>query len=316
MGRKSQDRRTFDLFRFRVKDIGPVRQRITTRHGAYHFCLIWTFILIGRPQDYFVFLEPFRLALVFTVITLVATIFSGQLSFDQIWKSKESRLYTLFYLILIIGIPFAYHRRVAFNSIFLSYIVNIVFYYLFIIQIKSVDKMKDIVFIIVICSFFYNFIGIFSGSFINGRFVTYGDMYDPNDMAFVNVALFPMGFYYLLCEQGITKKIISVLAIFSSILMILFTGSRGGLIALVLSITLFIIYFKKYIKLRFIVLFLVLGVSLLAWKSGDININRLMTLGNIEGDYNITDETGRMTIWERGLDLFISNPVTGVGREV
>lgn len=280
---------------------------------AHIIFVLWTFILIGRPQDYFVFLEPFRLALVFTLIALVSTLFSGNISFNTIWKSKESKLYALFYLLLILGIPFAYHRRVAFNAIFLVYIVNIVFYCLFIINIKSADKMKDIVFVIVLCGFFYNFVGILSGSFIMGRFVTYGEMYDPNDMAFIAFALLPASFYYLMCEKGVMKTTVSVLSIFSSILMILFTGSRAGIITFALSFIMFFIFFKKRIKFSYFALFIVITAIMLAWKSESINFERFMTLGNMDNDYNVTDETGRMTIWERGFDLFLRNPITGVG---
>lgn len=38
-----------------------------------------------------------------------------------------------------------------------------------------------------------------------------------------------------------------------------------------------------------------------------------MSLTEIESDYNVSDEFGRVEIWGRGLQLILSNPITGVG---
>jgi O-antigen ligase len=43
------------------------------------------------------------------------------------------------------------------------------------------------------------------------------------------------------------------------------------------------------------------------------NTSRYSTILNPEGDYNYFDETGRLAIWERGIDLIVLHPVTGVG---
>ena len=77
---------------------------------AFRLFIILTFILVGRPQDYFTFLVPFRIALVVTSITLLVTFFDKGFSLNRIFEIKEAKLYTLFYLIMIFGIPFAYHR--------------------------------------------------------------------------------------------------------------------------------------------------------------------------------------------------------------
>ena len=38
-----------------------------------------------------------------------------------------------------------------------------------------------------------------------------------------------------------------------------------------------------------------------------------MTMGNLEQDYNMYNETGRTQIWKRGTRLFPENPIFGVG---
>ena len=209
---------------------------------AFKIFTLWTFILIGRPQDFFPILIPLRLALVFTIITLVATfIGSKRLSFEELLKSGESKKYVLFYLIMIIGIPFAYHRREAFNYVFLLYLSNILFFYIFLIQVDSLKKLKSIIFTICLCAFFYSIFSLAMGSFSHGRF-SFGAMYDPNDLAYFLVSLFPLGIFYIVHDEGFFKKIIAIITVCVSIVTILLTGSRGGLLGL---LAVFILFFLQ-----------------------------------------------------------------------
>jgi O-antigen ligase len=40
---------------------------------------------------------------------------------------------------------------------------------------------------------------------------------------------------------------------------------------------------------------------------------RVQTLFAIEQDYNVSAESGRLAVWRRGVDHFLSRPLTGVG---
>ena len=40
---------------------------------------------------------------------------------------------------------------------------------------------------------------------------------------------------------------------------------------------------------------------------------RFLSVTDYENDYNITSETGRIAIWKIGVNLTLSNPITGVG---
>ena len=44
-----------------------------------------------------------------------------------------------------------------------------------------------------------------------------------------------------------------------------------------------------------------------------LDLTRYLTLLDIGSDYNVSDETGRMQIWERAITLMLSHPITGVG---
>ena len=274
---------------------------------------LWMFVLIGRPQDYFHFLESFHPALVLALLTIVATVISGKFTINTIWKDRESRIYIFFYIFMILGIPFAYHRRIAFNFIFMSYIVNMFFYFVLINYMDSLERVKKIITIIVMCNIFYSVTGLISGSFIEERYYTYSHMFDPNDITYVLLSLFPVSIYFYFRKKLSLMKLIVIANVLASIAIVLFTGSRAGVICLVITLILLLVMFKNFFKFSHMVVVGAALIIVLALNIEKINIDRYQTLSNISSDYNLTSEGGRIKIWERGFQLFKENPVTGVG---
>ena len=281
---------------------------------TFKIFLLWSFVLLGRPQDLILAMQPLRPALILTVLSVGSSYFGAKRhQLSSVFRIPETRKYILFYIIMILGIPLAYHRRMAFDYIFLTYFVNILFFLIFISEVDSLKKLKNVFFVISLCSFFYSVFGIMKGTFYGGRFRIYGGMFDPNDIAYVLVSLFPLSFYFILHREGTLKRILAVIGIIASLLVILFSGSRGGLLGL-LAVVLFLLVTKSYkIKMSHKIIF-VIAMILIFFTIGDkININRFLTLTNMEGDYNLSAETGREQIWKRAFDLTLANPVTGIG---
>ena len=280
---------------------------------SFYMFLVWVFILMGRPQDFFPFLIPFRLALVFAFITLAAMLLSNKkISIADLFQISGCKKYTFFYLIMILGIPFAYHRGVAFNYVFQVYLNNMLFFFIFLYHVDSFEKLKATVFVICLCALLYSVLSLISGAFAQGRF-GYGTMYDPNDLAYLLVSLFPLCIYFTTNNKAFFKKIIAIVTIALSILTVLYTGSRGGFLGLV-AVFPFILFMKiggikRSYKLTFII-----GLAILCILYGSkIDTERYMTITEIGDDYNVSDEFGRFQIWKRALGFILSNPVTGVG---
>jgi O-antigen ligase len=281
---------------------------------TFKLFLLWSFVLLGRPQDFFLALQPMRPALLLSVINVGAFFFgAGEKQLSSLFRINETRKYMLFYLVMIIGIPFAYHRRIAFEYIFLSYLPNILFFLIFLTQVNSFKRLKSIVLVISLCVFFYSFFGITAGSFVQGRFKIYGAMFDPNDIAYVLISLFPLSFFYIVHREGILKKLLSIASIVGSLLVILYSGSRGGIVGLGAVLTSLLLTRSGNIKKSYKIAFLVGGMLIFLLNSEKINIDRYSTLTEVGSDYNVTDEWGRVQIWERAFGLLMSNPVTGVG---
>jgi len=90
------------------------------------------------------------------------------------------------------------------------------------------------------------------------------------------------------------------------------TGSRGGLIALVVGSLVFVAAwnFKKVLLYS---AFGALAAAALWLKGPQVFRERAESLTSLEEDYNATSVVGRTAIWKRGIGYTVSNPLTGVG---
>lgn len=276
--------------------------------------ILWTFFLIGRPQDVFLVLGLFRPALLLGGLTVASVFFgSAQMLFASFRKTPEARRYLLFFGIMVAGIPFAYHRGVAFDYIFTFYLMNILFFFAFVTLVDSFEKLKKVIWIISLSMLFYGLFGLLMGSFVEGRFMIYGSMFDPNDVAYVLITLIPFGLFYVVRPEGTVKKLVSLVGIGSSLMVILLSGSRSGILGLI-AMFLLILMTRIGSVGRYHKMGLVVAMILIAALNRDkINMERYLTLTEIGDDYNLNEEQGRLEVWKKGIVLFTNDPLTGVG---
>lgn len=281
---------------------------------SFKLFLVCSFVLLGRPQDVLLFLQPFRPALVVTALALGAMAFgTRRKELSAALSTPDAKRYLLLYLIMIIGIPFAYHRRLAFDSVFQSYVVNMIFFVFLVSQVTTLDRLKSFVWVICISTLMYSVFGGLLEMGGAGRFAVAGRVHDSNDTAFLLVSLFPLCLYFIRFDEGRWKKIVAMGTSISAILIILLTGSRGGFLALGTVLAFLFLTktsgFKSGHKMLLVVM-LVMGVL---WMWDKIDIDRFLTLTDLSSDYNLSSQGGRLELWEGAIDLTLTNPATGVG---
>lgn len=88
---------------------------------------------------------------------------------------------------------------------------------------------------------------------------------------------------------------------------IFLTGSRGGLLGLV--VVLFVVLLLSKRKLLIFPLLLTFLLFYI-WQAGDVMQHRSTQIVDIDGERSAND---RLTAWKGGLRMFADNPVTGVG---
>lgn len=290
----------------------PATEAAAPFGGAFHlFCLL-TFVIIGRPNDYFLILVPLRLALVFTALTVAATLLQAKKATRSPFTATETKLYLLLYAVMVAGIPFAVYRPGAFDQVIMKYLVNVVFFLLFLVHVDSVSKLKRVASIIVVSVLLYNIFGFVSGQFMGGRYVTGGQMFDPNDVAFVEVSLLGFALWVLVGRFGFMMRAAALATLVSGVLLTLFTASRGGLLGLVTFLVLFLCLRVSRVSKAFKTALLAIMLVGAYANADKINLERYQTLGSLEDDYNLA-EGGRVDTWKRGMREFWGNPLTGVG---
>jgi O-antigen ligase len=150
----------------------------------------------------------------------------------------------------------------------------------------------------------------FRGTGQNGRMGSFGSL-DPNDLALLMVLAFPFACGMALNERGLRRWIALISAV-AFVAVVVFTDSRGGTVALLVASLVYVLSAKGVRKGLALTLFLVAGLA--TWQFAPQSYrDRIMTINNIEADYNTWSYEGRKQIWARARGYIKENPIAGVG---
>jgi O-antigen ligase len=145
-----------------------------------------------------------------------------------------------------------------------------------------------------------------------GRLETVGGFYDSNDMASILAMTFPIAASQFVRAAPGTARLVSGAACVALVLGVTGSGSRGGTLALLAGAVVFALGLKG--KRGFLVVVAMLAGGTLAWSMASPTFRaRMISLNDLESDYNTTDELGRKQVWKRGRLYWRQNPVLGVG---
>lgn len=272
----------------------------------------WTFILIARPQDYIAELATVRPALSAGIIVILFYWCNHARYKNSILGNQQCRLYLFLLVAMVFSIPFAYYRRGAFEFFFVKYLIVALYLFLFYKIIDREEKIKNILWTACLGNSLYLLSALQQGESVAGR-LRFGQMLDPNDLAFFAVSFLPLNFIYISSSDTWWKRIIALVNITLSIMIILMTGSRGGFLALgIVSLLLFFTR-AEVVKTSYKIIVGIMTIIALIYAGSTIDFSRLETMTQIGGDYNVWDETGRLEVWKKGLLFMLSDPLTGVG---
>ncbi|MGD0660079.1 MAG: O-antigen ligase family protein [Syntrophorhabdales bacterium] len=293
------------------------RQQIDTPAAKVAFLLplfyVLVFVVVGRPQDILTFLSALRPALILEVLAVLLALMNfAQLFSNASFRNRQVTLYFALIALMIIGIPFAVHRGQTFMFVFTEYISVIFFFFLFFVIATSTGVLKSILKVACFSIAAYLAFSLLGGTLSGGR-LGVGKMFDPNDLAYLFVSFIPLNFLFLARGNRIYVRCVAVFNIAFGSLAVLMTGSRGGLIGLLVAFIMLLFSKTRSVKFGYKVTFIVLCLALVWFKSGSIDFERLGTTFEPENDYNVTDEFGRADLWKIGMRLMLTHPLTGVG---
>lgn len=135
--------------------------------------------------------------------------------------------------------------------------------------------------------------------------------YDANDFATLVVTAMPLGVYFLHRAGKRAFRLFAAAGLVLLTLGFVWSGSRGGFIALVV-VAAFVVCRFSAIPLRWRLTATTLVAAVLMATATDHYWEQMGTITSKQ-DYNHTSETGRLQIWSRGIDYMLNNPLLGVG---
>ena len=135
--------------------------------------------------------------------------------------------------------------------------------------------------------------------------------FDSNDIAALLAFVFPLALGLAVRSKGVTR-IVGIVAVPVSLATIAATASRGGVVALAIACIVYT-FGLRGAKRGIFVAALVVGAAGVWFSAPPLFRERMLTLASLEEDYNMSETSGRMAIWSRGLRQVWADPVMGVG---
>lgn len=291
----------------------------SVRNGVWGGVVVFTavFLLFSRVHEAFPFLWPLKLTFTSCILLLALIIARkgvSSKSFSGLWRSKTFRYYIVFIVLSALSVPMSLYPGLSFSffvELFLQ--INALFLLGLNVTINRESDFNFVFFSLLLSLFALNAVALVSPLYVGGR-VTATYSYDPNDFALC--LLMGVSLLYPLARVSSGKmRMICYFVALLSMCSIFLSQSRGAAIAfaavaLIESIMYDVKYFAKKIAL-YGVLFFVALVSVDASSLG-----RFSTIADVEEDYNMHSQGGRIAIWTRGIDMILQNPIFGVGIKV
>lgn len=261
------------------------------------FALLFEF---GRPQDFLPPLKVIPFPSVIDASIALAVLFSGRVSLTNL----QSKLWMGLLAFMACWVPFANNNFHAFSQ--LKDLTLYFFFYLGILTfVNTTGKMQKL---ILVWLGVHGLLAV-NGMLHGGRGVG-GWLGDENDFAMeMNVAV-PFAFFLYQGTKGQGTKLLYLLLLGIFVLSSIATASRGGFLGL-LAVGTFCWFYSPR---KILALVLLVGVLLLVLVAAPQEYwDRMQTITD-----DSTMESGtagqRMFTWGIGWEMFLANPVFGVGQ--
>ena len=269
---------------------------------------------VGRVHQLFPALELVHPALLTGALAIVLYLF------DQRAERKAARLMvpTTKYLAallvwMILSVPGALSQGNSFELVFGNFVKTVLMYVVVVGAIRGFRDVERLAAVYLVAATVYSAVVISRFDLGAGDAWRLGRLYyyDANDFATFTVTAMPLGLYFLHAGRRLLLRLLTVVGLATLALAFVRTGSRGGFIALI-AVAGFIVARYTRIPLRWRVSATAL-VALVVLATASEQYWKQMGTIMADGDYNRTDEVGRLQIWQRGVGYMLQFPLLGVG---
>lgn len=180
------------------------------------------------------------------------------------------------------------------------------------IGMRGPEDVRRIISVLVLSVGFYSIRILQTFGFdLNERFDSLYS-YDTNDFAHLVVCALPLALYLAVSARTRAAKAGYLLLVGLYLTIIIKSGSRGGFLGLVAVGAVALTSWNAVsARMRMVVL---AGAAAFMMLFGSAMFKeRVISLFHAKSDYNVTEDTGRIQAWKRGLGYMLDFPLLGVG---
>ena len=249
------------------------------------------------------------------------------------WE-KAAILLGVYGLVIFMSLLYATNTTRVMQGL-LSYSKDAIITLIVIILLQTADGFRRVIWLLLLTGIFLGTLSVYQavtesyansfGGFavarlmnIIGESYTYrigGPVNDPNAFAQIMLVFVPIALDRFLKDPRLTRKIVALWALVVSFLCVLFSYSRGGFVALVMTMLIFL-WFHRLSKRQFPV-FIISVIILMSFAPRNF-YDRILTLDqyfNTPGSVRTNDASlrGRATLNLAALEMIKAHPLLGVG---
>jgi O-antigen ligase len=239
---------------------------------------------------------------------LILLSWAGPHARAKLLEDKVARGVLIYMCWAAVTVPFALYKSLAFNA--LQGLLSLVFLVAaFGLLPATVRALQGAQFLFTFLAAIFAPFAILMGG--GAERIGFGYSLDPNDVGAIVAMIVPLALGSFRNERS-WKRVTSAISVALCLSVLVQTGSRGGTIALVISALAFTLLLPGAGRFKWLA---VLGlVGLASWSVAPSHFReRMLTLNDVNSDYNQTDYAGRKQIRQRGWSYARENPVLGVG---
>ncbi|NDQ56071.1 MAG: hypothetical protein GZ088_03230 [Acidipila sp.] len=293
---------------------------------AFYLLLLFTFILLARPQDFIVALRPIPIALIvgLAAISLNALgLLTGQTKFR---KSKELTLVMLLTLWFLLGIPFSFWRSNSIDMWRTEWLKTVMIFFLLTQTVTTLKRVRHLLWIIFLSGFVATGLSLMLGGGLmqneDARFMglTRG-FFSGNYLGIAASVTLPFMAAMLIHTRSVLKQTLLLISFGTMVFLAVLTASRGNMLSIVLSLLLVVfVILKNSMKGRLIAMVFAVGlVGSVAFAPRSF-WERIGTLWQPESYATSTvagsadaSEYQRKELLMRSIDITFRRPIFGLG---
>jgi O-antigen ligase len=267
---------------------------------------------IGRLHLLFPALEPLHPALVCGAAAVVLCALTR-----NVLREASAVRHPVTYLVVglcawaVLSVPGSVYPGGSF-SFLIDFCKTLLIAFVMVIAVRGPRDVERLLFAFFVAAVIYALVVLSRFRIGSGERLAELYTYDANDLALFLVCAVPFGLYLALRSRGLARRALAIAALPSFATVIVWTGSRGGLLALG-AVMLLVLATWKFISLRWRLLGVAVAVVVFLGSANASYWQVASTILDPSEDYNVTSVNGRVQVWKRGLGYMIDNPVLGVG---